>query len=139
MRPSSYEHFATMTQKPTILIVDDDPLVRAMLADYLDNNYNVLTAGDGVDAAYLYESNLEHVAAIVTDLEMPRLGGQSLAEWVHHIRPYLPVIIMSGSFEKDALHDLPSRPMTSFLGKPFEVTQLQEMLQLVLGPSGQPA
>jgi CheY-like chemotaxis protein len=128
-----------MTQKPTILIVDDDPLIRAMLADYLNHNYNVLLAGDGVDAAYLYESNLEHVAAIVTDLEMPRLGGQSLADWVHHIRPYLPVIIMSGSFQKEALQDLPSRPMTSFMGKPFEAAQLHEMLQLVLEPSGQPA
>jgi DNA-binding NtrC family response regulator len=128
-----------MTQKPTILIVDDDPLIRGMLADALDENYNVLLAGDGVDAAYLYESNLEHIAAIVTDLEMPRLGGQSLAQWVHHIRPHLPVIIMSGSFQKDALRDLPRRPMTSFLGKPFEAAQLQEMLELVLEPSGQPA
>src|SRR6266850_2593748 len=104
----------TMPVRHTILIVDDDPNVRIMLADSLEEHYDVLLAGDGVDAAYLYESNAQRIAAIVTDLEMPRLGGQSLTDWVHHIHPQLPVIIMSGSFEGHALRDLPRQPMTSF-------------------------
>src|SRR5436189_5172792 len=107
-----------MFKKPTILIVDDDPLIRANLADYLDEQYHILQAIDGVDAAYVYESNRERIAAIVTDLDMPRLNGQSLAEWVHHIDPLVPIIIISGSFEKRALRDLPRRPTTSFPGKP---------------------
>ena len=126
-----------MADKQTILIVDDDPIVRVLLADSLEEHYEVLLAGDGIDAAYLYESNIERIAAIVTDLEMPRLGGQSLAEWVHHIHPQLPVIIMSGSFEKQTLKDLPRRPMTSFLGKPFEATQLEAILDRVLDTQGQ--
>jgi len=126
-----------MPGKQTILIVDDDPNVRIMLADSLEEHYDVLLAGDGVDAAYLYESNAQRIAAIVTDLEMPRLGGQSLTDWVHHIHPQLPVIIMSGSFEGHALGDLPRQPMTSFLGKPFAAAQLAAILDLVLDTQGQ--
>jgi len=61
---------------------------------------------------------------------MPRLNGQSLAAWVHHIRPRLPIIIMSGSFEKLGMMNLPRQPVTSFLGKPFEVSQLVAMLDV---------
>lgn len=125
-----------MTGRQTILIVDDDPLIRSMLADSLEGQYEILLAGDGVDAVYLFESNAERVAAIVTDLEMPRLGGQSLAEWVHHISPQLPVIIMSGSFEQEIFKDLSRRPMTSFLGKPFETSQLEAILDQVLETPG---
>jgi two-component system cell cycle sensor histidine kinase/response regulator CckA len=109
-----------------------------MLAESLELDYDVLLAGDGIDAAYLYERNIEQVAAIVTDLEMPRLNGQTLAEWVHHIRPQLPVIIMSGNFRKVALSDLQRRPITSFLGKPFDPSELEAVLQRVLDIHGQP-
>lgn len=128
-----------MPAKRTILLVDDDPLVLAMLAQYFASHYEVLLAGDGVEAVYLYENNLDRVAAVVTDLEMPRLNGQSLEEWVHHIRPHLPVIIMSGTFEKYALRSLTRRPMTSFLGKPFEVSQLEAMLNVALDADDQAA
>src|SRR5262245_48385822 len=121
-----------MSERQTILVVDDDPFIRHMLADSLEKHYEVLLAGDGVDAAYVYESHAKRVRAIVTDLEMPRLGGQSLAEWVHHISPQLPVIIMSGAFEKHTVKELSRRPMISFLGKPFETSQLEAILDEVL-------
>src|SRR6266550_6696668 len=121
-----------MLDKKTILIVDDDPAILNMLAQSLEPDYDVLLAGDGVAAAYLYERNIEKIAAIVTDLEMPRLNGQSLAEWVHHIRPQLPVIIMSGNFRRVALSNLQGTPMTSFLGKPFDPSDLEDALQYVL-------
>jgi len=57
----------------TILIVDDDPAILNMLAQSLELDYDVLLAGDGVAAAYLYERNIEKIAAIVTDLEMRAL------------------------------------------------------------------
>lgn len=78
-----------MPAKQTILAVDDDPIIRTMPAEYLQPNYEVLLAGDSVEAVIFTRTTLKSVAAIVTDLEMPRLNGQSLAEWVHHIHPSL--------------------------------------------------
>lgn len=114
------------------MIVDDDPFILSMLAEWLNGSYEVLVAKDGVDAAYIYESNVERIAAIVTDLEMPRLNGQSLAEWVHHISPSLPIIIMSGRIEKYFAKNTNPRLVTTFLGKPFEAAQLEAMLDELL-------
>jgi two-component system response regulator AtoC len=118
-----------MPDKKTILLVDDDPKILDTLALTLQATYEVLTAVDGVVAAHVYERHLESIEALVTDLEMPRLSGSSLAEWVHHIRPHLPVIIISGRLEKAVAANLPRGPMISFLGKPFEPNQLEAALQ----------
>ncbi len=117
-------------KKRTILIVDDDPMVLNMLAMSLDQSYEVLAAADGVEAAYIYERHLERITALVTDLDLPRLDGQSLAEWVHHINPRLPVIIMSGSIRNRDSEDWRGR--ISFLEKPFEPSQLEALLREAL-------
>jgi len=124
-----------MSSRKTILVVDDDPTILNMLAATLETSYDVLKAADGVAAAYVYEDNIETVAAIVTDLEMPRLNGQSLAEWVHHLRPRLPVIIISGRIRTRHSEDCSQAPMTRFLGKPFEPARLEALLDDALANS----
>lgn len=121
-----------MSGKKTILIVDDDPIILNMLAMTLEPGYDVLKAEDGVAAAYVYEQNIETIAAIVTDLEMPRLNGQSLAEWVHHLRPLVPVIIISGNLKTRHNADFSRAAMTHFLGKPFEPARLEALLHCAL-------
>jgi CheY-like chemotaxis protein len=122
-----------MFKKEAILLVDDDPLVREMLAELLAEYYEVLVAVDGLEAAHLYENNSERIVALVTDLEMPRLSGQSLAERVHHINLHLPVIIMSGSFEKQALQNSSHSSMIRFLAKPFDTRELYQLLGSMIG------
>lgn len=117
-----------MSSKKTILVVEDDAIILDMLAMQLEGNYDVLVARDGLDAASVYESNVERVVAIVTDWDMPRLDGGSLAEWVHHISPRLPIIIMSGNIRSEEDQDFTSSPMTNFLVKPFEPSQLEALL-----------
>jgi DNA-binding NtrC family response regulator len=121
-----------MPVKQTILIVDDESTIRDMLVMNLKASYDVLVARDGIDAVQVYERNAERVAAIVTDLDMPRLSGQLLTEWVHHIKPQLPVIIMSGTLKNTDLEELRRNPSVSFLPKPFKSAQLQALLNRVL-------
>ncbi|HEY0404173.1 MAG TPA: response regulator [Pyrinomonadaceae bacterium] len=121
-----------MSIKQTILVVDDEQSVRDALTLELEASYDVLVACDGIDAIRIYDRNVERVAAIVTDLNMPRLSGQLVAEWVHHIRPHLPVVIMSGSICNTELEDLLQSPTVSFLSKPFEPLELELLLSLVL-------
>jgi len=121
----------TVQIRKTILLVDDDPIILGMLAARLEEHYEVLAAADGVDAAYTFERHQAKVAALVTDLEMPRLDGQSLVDWVHHISPSLPVIIMSGAIRKGQTEDFSGRRI-SVLGKPFEPAQLEGLLHHAL-------
>ena len=121
-----------MSSKQTILVVDDDAPMREMLTEQLETNYDVLVAKDGLDAVCIYERNAERVRAIVTDFDMPHLNGRLVAEWVHHIRPQLPVIIMSGGVRNTDLADLLHNSLVTFLAKPFDLTQLEALLESVL-------
>ncbi|HEV7860438.1 MAG TPA: response regulator [Pyrinomonadaceae bacterium] len=122
-----------MSIKQTILIVDDDEVIRDVLTMALEESYDVLEARDGLEAVYAYSQHGERVVAIVTDVEMPRLNGLVLTEWVHHINPQLPVIIMTGGLRTVELKELLKHPTVSFLGKPFELPQLETLLNHALG------
>jgi DNA-binding NtrC family response regulator len=123
--------------KKTILVVDNDATALRILAETLQENYEVLIASDGVNAAYVYERNVDRIAALVTDLNMPRLDGAALSEWVHHIRPELPIIIMSGSLRRHLSDKFKREPATSFVGKPFEPVRLEAVLRDVLHIAGE--
>jgi DNA-binding NtrC family response regulator len=121
-----------MHHKQTVLIADDDLSIRNMLADELEASYEVLVAKDGIDAICIYERNVQRVRAIITGLQMPRLNGELVAEWVHHINPRLPVIIMSGSLRNRELQELLKNPTITFLAKPFNPRQLEALLDVAL-------
>lgn len=119
-----------MSIKQTILVVDDEPSIRDALAIELEASYDVLVACDGLDAICVYEQHVERIAAIVTDFDMPRLNGRLVTEWVHHINPQLPIVIMSGG--NTDLEDVLQNPTVSFLSKPFEPSELESLLSGVL-------
>ncbi|HMF57701.1 MAG TPA: response regulator [Pyrinomonadaceae bacterium] len=121
-----------MSIKPAVLVAEDEAFIRKMIASELSEDYDVLVARDGIDAVCTYERNMERVAAVVTDLEMPRLGGCMVVEWIHHIRPRLPIIVMSGSITNTELEELLQTRDVVFLAKPFDMPQLKALLGSVL-------
>src|SRR6266567_4830007 len=110
---------SSISKKKTILLVDDDATVITALAPQLEESYEVLVARDGLAAAHAYERNVDRIVAMVTDLHMPRLDGRVLAEWVRHIQPRLPVIIISGGIRDREFGEFLRCSSISFLGKPF--------------------
>ncbi len=79
----------------TILIAEDDPLVRRTSASYLTGKgYHVLEAGDGQEALELLREKQPDI--LLTDLRMPKLDGMDLVEKAVHEVPAMPVIIFSG-------------------------------------------
>lgn len=115
--------------KPTVLVVDDDTLIRDQIAWALSDCFNVLPAADGVDAARQYEGRAGQIAAVITDLRMPRLGGVTLTEWLRHINPHLPVIIMTGGpCAEGELGPLLRDPQVRLITKPFDLDKLRALL-----------
>lgn len=84
-------------QGPTILIVEDEALVRAFIASELeDAGYEVVEAGDG-HAAISILAEGRPVDLLFTDIRMPgELDGWAVAEHARQIRPDLPVFYASG-------------------------------------------
>lgn len=111
----------------TVLVVDDEPLIRMMLADALeDEGYDVLEAGAVLEAVAVLGQH--QVDAVITDIDMPGgLTGLDLADFIRSSMMGLPVIVTSGGRHAD---DCKLPVGVQFISKPYP---LDRMLDLLLG------
>lgn len=94
------------------LVVEDDPVVRAMAARGLrEAGYAVLEAMNGREALDLIRARTGRLDVVVTDIGMPEMDGHDLARWLSEERPELPIVFMSGYGDPE--------PRVPFLQKPF--------------------
>jgi CheY-like chemotaxis protein len=79
----------------TVLVVEDDVLVRLVIAAYLrDCGYRVIEAASADEAVRLLESGEPHVDVLLTDVEMPgEMDGFGLAQWARRARPGVEVVM----------------------------------------------
>lgn len=99
-----------------IALVEDDTLVRSALSRILRGaGYEVLPFADGEEAV-AFLASARDIVCLVTDLVMPRLDGEALAQRVAEANPQLPIVLMSGNREPDV--GLAERSLFRFLAKP---------------------
>lgn len=92
----------------TILIVEDEILVRMVIADYLrDCGYRVIEAGHAEEALAVLQSSVP-VHVLFSDIQMPgAMDGFGLATWVRRNQPHIKVLLTSGNARAAAMaHDL---------------------------------
>ncbi|MBX3462101.1 MAG: MASE1 domain-containing protein [Planctomycetes bacterium] len=116
----------------TILLVEDEPLVRELVQRTLARaGHVVLAASDGPTALAQAHQHPGRIDLLVTDVVMPGLGGRDVARQVAEHRPGLPVLFISG-FTGDG-GDLPLGGHAHLLHKPFTAQALlaavHELLQ----------
>lgn len=120
-----------------ILVVDDDEAIRRLTRRILEDQcYRVLTSSDG--AAALETTRLammqpdSPVHLVLTDLDMPGMGGYALGRRLARRWPALPVVYMSGTTVGLAGRE-PLERWDHFIAKPFSATELLAKLHLALG------
>jgi CheY-like chemotaxis protein len=119
----------TESNRPLILLVDDDPVVRLTLARALtDRGYEVRTAADGQGAITILDGMKTLPAIAITDLEMAGVSGEDLARMLARRHPQLPVIFMTAYLAIYRTAYLPG----PILEKPFRAEQLYELIRSVL-------
>lgn len=117
----------------TILLVEDEPVVRGVVRRVLESaGYTVVEGCDGQEGLELGERFPGTIDLLLSDVVMPRLGGGELARRLREIRPGMPVVFMSG-YSPDSLvqHGL-DQASAEFLQKPFSPRVLVEMVREVL-------
>lgn len=87
-----------ITDKPTILVVDDEATLRSVFADVLaSHGYRCITAANAVDALQIIEANVFRLDMLVTDIKMPgQLNGLDLANKVRELQPDTAILLISG-------------------------------------------
>ena len=117
----------------TVLVVEDADPVRSLAARVLDAaGYRVLTAIDGVDALRTSESWTAPIDLVLTDVVMPRMGGDELADRLARMRPRTKILFMSGYTGSSFRRSGADAPQTHFVEKPFRVDELLVRVRAVL-------
>jgi CheY-like chemotaxis protein len=116
----------------TILIVEDEPSLRALLAGYVrESGYRVLEAASVQEA--IATARDQDIDLLVTDIVMPGGGGQTLASALSVSYPGLGIIFMSGYADSASLQEAARRPGVTFVPKPFTLKHMLEKIREALG------
>lgn len=121
-------------QNRTVLIVDDEPHIAAVIASKLRRvGLTVLTSNDGEDA--LRRMNATPVDLLIADLRMPGLDGMALCQRMseEHATASIPVILITGLGHTLDAGELKTPQVRAVLGKPFSPRELTALVQRVLG------
>jgi PAS domain S-box-containing protein len=121
----------------TILVVDDEPGIRALVRKILwRQGYTVMEAGDGPSALELLKEHQGPVDLLVTDVMMPEMNGRELAELALSFRQDLRVLFVSGYTDDAMLSSGNFPPGTGCLTKPFTLGSLLGRVREVLDARG---
>lgn len=122
------------TDAGVVLLVDDEPTIRAILSQGLENaGYKVIEAVDGVDGFGAFVRHRSAISVVLLDLTMPRMNGDEVFEEIHKIAPEVPVILMSGYNQPEATAALTGKGLAAFLAKPCSIKETLAIVQRVLG------
>jgi two-component system, cell cycle sensor histidine kinase and response regulator CckA len=118
----------------TILIVEDEPILRAMARDILEEcGYRILEAGSGRDALEVWDQQADHIDLLLTDMVMPEgLSGVDLANQLLGIQPRLKIIFTSGYTANEVNQEMLARTHASFLSKPYSHAELAKTVRACL-------
>ena len=118
----------------TILIVDDEPDVRAVARDLLTaKGYVTIDTGDPVMALRIARNESQPIDLLLTDVVMPLMNGRQLAEQIRAIRPAMKILYMSGySTESVEAYGIRIAPGQPFVTKPFTPDSLASTVRAAL-------
>lgn len=117
-----------LNEKSRILVVDDEKLIRDVLADFLSlEGYVVRTAADG--AAAITELDRGRYDMVISDLKMPNMGGLELLREVSAKFPETLTVIMTGFGTVETAIDAMKRGAYDYILKPFKVEEIVHIVQ----------
>ena len=116
---------ASSTSDETILVVDDEPAVRLLIAELLEDlGYIVLQAERGADALTILQSKVA-IDLLITDVGLPGgMNGRQVADAARDVRPDLKILFVTGYAENAALAHDTLEPGMHVLPKPFAIAEL---------------
>jgi len=116
-------------QLPSVLVVEDEPLVRAVAVGHLQECGFSIVEAQTADEAMLILRDDRSIAAVFSDVQMPgRMDGIALAQWLARTCPKVKVLLTSGRMVPDKSIGW------RFLPKPYRLDEMErELRNLLIG------
>ena len=135
--PAAEPKPAAVRGAETILLVEDDEMVRALVRETMESSgYRVLEASDPLEARAVAANYQGAIQLLITDVIMPKASGPELAKELLRISPGLKVLYMSGHTDRAISKRGVRRKEVAFLPKPFTPAELTAMVREVLENGG---
>src|SRR5215469_2995421 len=120
-----------MSEQPHILVADDEQSIRLMLETGLTlNGLRVTSVRTGREA--LEAARTGAFDAVLSDIYMPELSGLELVEALRATDPHLPIVLMTAQGSLEVAVEAVARGATDFIGKPFEISAVVDLLRRIL-------
>ncbi len=121
---------------PVALVVEDEAVIRAILAEELEDAGFAVVEADGADAAVAAFAGRSDISIVVTDVRMPgSMDGIGLARWMREHAPAVPIIITSGFATRlDAAAINPA--IVRVVAKPYVGRDIAEWMAALVGGTG---
>jgi PAS domain S-box-containing protein len=120
--------------RKTILLVDDEELVRGMVVRRLEVlGYLTITASDGEEGVRIFRERLHEIDLVMLDFAMPKMNGVEAFGELIRIKPDVKVILCSGYTEDVVLESFPDQRPAGVLHKPYKMEALKAELERLLG------
>lgn len=115
-----------------ILVVDDDSAIRGVISTLLTAlGYEVVTAGNGLEAVDVFCADAERIGLVLTDLRMPVMNGYEAVREIWRVKPAVRVVCMSSAEAR-----CPAG--ATFLAKPFTVVEVRDCIGRALSEPAAP-
>ncbi len=123
-------------RSPVVLVVEDEAIIRMILAEELEDAGFAVVEADGADAAVAAFAGRSDIGVVVTDVRMPgSMDGIGLARWMRQHAPTVPIIITSGfAAPPDATAINPA--IARVVAKPYVGRDIAEWVAALVGGTG---
>jgi CheY-like chemotaxis protein len=130
------ETTVTVSGQETVLVVDDEELIRNLLVATLEGRgYKVLLAENGAEALTVFTRNLKEISLVVLDLVMPVMSGDEVLPHLFIMKPDVRVLVSSGQDPDECARKLREPRVAAYLQKPYRVSTLLSKVQEILAPA----
>src|SRR3984893_13323881 len=122
-----------LTTPPSILVVDDDPVVREVMRTTLENDgFAVIEASDGMEGCRLYEEH--HPDLLLVDIMMPHMDGYALCRELrrHPESAYVPILVVTSLDDLSSIAHAYDAGATDFMSKPANWAILNYRVRYIL-------
>ena len=122
--------------RETILFAEDEVMLAELVAHVLrEEGYTVLLASDGMQALEVFHTHHESIDIVLTDLQMPRLGGWDALQAIHTVNPKLPAIVASGFIDEKLENEMLRKGVRHLIPKPYLPNDILRKVREVLDSS----